>query len=93
MDVMPFVFAQTPNRTVHVKLGATEVTTWTFKLGADYQTKEIDLPPGAAATGEIVLTFEIENSISQYALGLSPDWRPLGLAVRSLSIEHIVPPK
>jgi hypothetical protein len=93
MEVMPFVFAQLPNRTVHVKLGATEVTTWTFKLGEDYQTKEIDLPPGAAATGEIVLTFEIENSISQYALGFSPDWRPLGLAVRSLSIEDIAPPK
>jgi hypothetical protein len=37
-----------------------------------------------------VLTFDIENSVSQYALGLSTDWRPLGIAVRSLKIEAIV---
>jgi hypothetical protein len=38
----------------------------------------------------IVLTFEIENSVSQYALGLNTDWRPLGIALRSLKIEAVV---
>jgi hypothetical protein len=93
MDVKPFVFPQLPNRTIHVKLGAREVATWSFRLGEDYQTREFDLPPGAASAGEIALTFEIENSISLYALGLSPDWRPLGMAVRSLTIENIAPVK
>ncbi len=91
MDVMPFLLLQLPTRTVHVRLGATEVATWTFKLGDEYQMKEIELPPGAAANDEIVLTFEIENSVSPYALGLSPDWRPLGMAVRSLIIENVNP--
>ena len=68
-----------------------EVATWTFKLGEEYQSREIDLPSGAAASGEIVLRFEIENSISRYALGLSPDWRRLGLEVRNLSIDRMVP--
>jgi hypothetical protein len=92
MDVTAFLIPQLPARTVHVWVGATEVATWTFRLGEDHQTEEIDLPPGAAATGAIVLTFEIENSISQYALGLSPDWRPLGMAVSSLEIENVNPP-
>jgi hypothetical protein len=92
MEVMPFLIPQLPARTVHVRVGAAEVATWTFKLGERYQTKEIELPPGAAANGEIVLTFEIENSISSYALGLSPDWRPLGLSVRSLIVENASPP-
>jgi hypothetical protein len=39
----------------------------------------------------LVLTFEIENSISQYALGLNTDWRPLGIAIRSLKIDAAVP--
>jgi hypothetical protein len=93
MEVMPFVIPQLQGRTVHVRLGAAEIATWTFGLGEDYQTKEFELPSGAAATGEIVLTFGIDNSISQYALGLNPDWRPLGIAVRSLSIEDIVLPR
>jgi hypothetical protein len=46
------------------------------------------MPRGAVVNGEIALTFEIENSVSPYALGLSPDWRPLGMAVRSLTIEN-----
>jgi hypothetical protein len=91
MDVKPFLLPQLPIRTIHVRLGATEVATWSFKLGEEYQTMEIDLPPGAAANGELVLTFEIENSISSYALGLSPDWRPLGLSVRSLAVEDARP--
>jgi hypothetical protein len=91
MEVMPFVLPQLPTRTVHVRLGAAEVATWTFGLGEDYQTREIDLPGGAAAAGKIVLTFEIENPISQYSLGLNPDWRPLGMAVRSLMVEDIAP--
>jgi hypothetical protein len=89
IEVKPFVSPQLPSRTIHVKLGATEVAAWTFRLGEDYQTKEFDLPPGAASSGEIALTFEIENAISLYALGLSPDWRPLGMAVRSLTIENV----
>jgi hypothetical protein len=91
MEVTPFLIPQLPARTVHVRVGAEEVATWTFKLGDESQTKEFDLPPGAAANGEIVLTFEIENSVSQYALGLSPDWRPLGMSVSSLSIENVNP--
>jgi hypothetical protein len=91
MDVKPFVLPQLPTRTVHVRLGATEVATWSFKLGEEYQTKQIELPPGAAADGELALTFEIENSVSPYALGLSPDWRPLGLSVRSLTVENAAP--
>jgi hypothetical protein len=92
MELTPFLSPQLPARTVRVRAGAEEVATWTFKLGEGHQTKEIDLPPGAAANGEIVLTFEIENSISQYALGLSPDWRPLGISVSSLTIENVVAP-
>jgi hypothetical protein len=88
IEVMPFLIPQLPARTVHVRVGATEVATWTFKLGEEYQTKEIELPPGAAVDGELVLTFEIENSVSPYALGLSPDWRPLGFSVRSLTVEN-----
>jgi hypothetical protein len=91
MEVMPFLIPQLPARTVHVRVGATEVATWTFRLGEEYQTKEIDLPPGAAVDGELVLTFEIENSVSPYALGLSPDWRPLGFSVRSLTVESASP--
>lgn len=87
MEVMPFLIPQLPARTVHVRLGAREVATWTFKLGDEYETKEIELPPGAGMDGELVLTFEIENSVSPYALGLSPDWRPLGFSVRNLTVE------
>jgi hypothetical protein len=92
IEVMPFLIPQLPTRTVHVLLGATEVATWTFGLGEGRQTKQIDLPPGAAAAGEIELRFEIESSVSQYALGLNPDWRALGMAVRGLSIENMVAP-
>ena len=92
VEVMPFLIPQLPTRTVHVRLGATEVATWTFGLGEGRQTKQIDLPPGAAAAGEIELRFEIESSVSQYALGLNPDWRALGMAVRGLSIENMVAP-
>jgi hypothetical protein len=92
MDAKPFLLPQLPTRTIHVRLGATEVATWTFKPGEEYQTQAVELPPGAAANGELVLTFEIENSVSPYALGLSADWRPLGLSVRSLAIENASPP-
>ena len=44
MEVKPFLIPQLPARTVHVRAGATEVATWTFKLGDEYQTKEIELP-------------------------------------------------
>jgi hypothetical protein len=91
MEVMPFLIPQLPARTVHVRVGATEVATWTFRLGEEYQTKEIELPPSAAVDGELVLTFEIENSVSPYALGLNPDWRPLGFSVRSLTVENASP--
>src|ERR1700676_3226039 len=90
IEVMPFLIPQVPTQTVHVRVGATEVATWTFKLGDGYQTKKIELPPGAAAKGEIVLTFQIERSVSPYALGVSLDWRPLGLSVRSLTVENAV---
>jgi hypothetical protein len=93
MEVMPFLIPQLPARTVHVRLGAKEVATWTFKLGDEYETKEIELPPGAGMDGELVLTFEIENSVSPYALGLSPDWRPLGFSVRNLTVEAGAPIK
>jgi hypothetical protein len=74
-----------------VKLGALDVATWAFQLGEGYQAKAIDLPAGAGMDPHgIVLTFEIENSGWQYALGLSTDWRPLGIAVRSLEIEAVV---
>lgn len=91
IEVMPFLIPQVPTQTVHVRVGATEVATWTFKLGDGYQTKKIELPPGAAAKGEIVLTFQIERSVSPYALGVSLDWRPLGLSVRSLTVENASP--
>ena len=91
MDVMPFLLPQLPARTVRVRLGPTEVAAWTFRLGDRYQTKEIVLPPGAAAKRELLLTFEIDNSVSPYALGLNPDWRPLGLSVRSLTVENASP--
>ena len=58
-----------------VKLGATSIATWTFTQG-DYQVRELDLPAGAASSGQIGLTFEIENAVSQYALDLNDDWRP-----------------
>lgn len=84
MEVMPFSIPQLPPRVVHVKLGATSIVTWTFTQG-DYQVREFDLPAGAASSGQIGLTFEIENAVSQYALDLNADWRPLGIAVRSLT--------
>jgi hypothetical protein len=88
IEAMPFLIRQVPNRTVHVKLAGTEVATWTFQVDHGYQTKQIDLPAGAGTDPRgLALTFEIENSISQYALGLNPDWRPLGISVRSLTIE------
>jgi hypothetical protein len=91
MEVMPFLIPQLPSRTVRVKQGAVDVATWAFQLGEGYQAKAIDLPAGAGMDPQgIVLTFEIENSVSQYALGLNTDWRPLGIAVRSLKIEAVV---
>jgi hypothetical protein len=91
MEVMPFLIPQLPSRTVRVKQGAVDVATWAFHLGEGYQAKAIDLPAGAGMDPQgIVLTFEIENSVSQYALGLNTDWRPLGIAVRSLKIEAVV---
>ncbi|GLR92700.1 MULTISPECIES: hypothetical protein [Bradyrhizobium] len=91
MEVMPFLIPQLPSRTVRVKQGAVDVATWAFQLGEGYQAKTIDLPAGAGMDPQgIVLTFEIENSVSQYALGLNADWRPLGMAVRSLKIEAVV---
>ena len=85
--VMPFLIPQLPVRTVHVKLAGVEVATWLFKLGDGYQVREVDLPARAGANSPLDLTFEIENSVSQYALGLNTDWRPLGIAVRSLTVE------
>ena len=92
LELKPFLLPQLPTRTIHVRLGATEVAAWTFGLGDEYQTRQIELPPGAAANGELVLRFDIENSVSPYALGLSPDWRPLGISMRSLGIEASVVP-
>lgn len=89
MEVMPFVIPQIPRRIVHVKLGTSEVATWSLGLGEDYQEKQFDLPAGAGASGTIALTFEIENAVSQYALRLNKDWRPLGVAVRSLVIQDV----
>jgi hypothetical protein len=92
MEVMPFLIPQLPSRTVRVKQGAVDVATWAFQLGEGYQAKAIDLPAGAGMDPQgIVLTFEIENSVSQYALGLNTDWRPLGIAIRSLKIDASVP--
>ncbi|MEH2483577.1 hypothetical protein V1282_006934 [Nitrobacteraceae bacterium AZCC 2146] len=91
MEVTPFLLPQLPSRTVHVKVAGAEVATWTFQLGEGYQARQIDLPADAGTGPQaLVLTFEIENSISQYALGLNTDWRPLGIAVRSLKIEAVV---
>lgn len=91
MEVMPFLIPQLPSRTVRVKQGDVDVATWTFQLDEGYQAKAIDLPAGAGMDPQgIVLTFEIENSVSQYALGLNTDWRPLGIAIRSLKIEAVV---
>jgi hypothetical protein len=87
MDVMPFLIPQIPNRTVRILSGSQEVAVWAFRLGDGYQTRDIDLPAGAASTGEINLTFLIEPSVSQYALSISEDWRPLGFSVRSLTVE------
>jgi hypothetical protein len=92
MEVMPFLIPQLPSRTVHVKAAGAEVATWTFQLGENYQARQFDLPAGAGMNPQgLVLTFDIENSISQYALGLNTDWRPLGFAVRNLKIEAAVP--
>jgi hypothetical protein len=91
IEVMPFLVPQLPSRTVRVKQGDVYVATWTFQLGEGYQIRQIDLPAGAGMDPHgLVLTFEIENSISQYALGLNTDWRPLGIAVRSLTINAAV---
>jgi hypothetical protein len=85
---MPFLIPQLPVRTVHVKLAGVEVANWVFKLGDGYQVREVDLPAGAGTNPRgLDLTFEIENSVSQYALGLNIDWRPLGIAVRSVTVE------
>lgn len=87
IDVMPFLIPQVPSRTVRVKLAGAEVATWAFQLGDGQQTKQIDLPAGAGSDPHgLALIFEIDNSASQYALGLNMDWRPLGISVRSLTI-------
>jgi hypothetical protein len=87
IEVMPFLIPQVPNRIVRVKLAGAEVATWAFQLGDGQQTKQIDLPAGAGSDPRgLALTFEIDNSASQYALGLNTDWRPLGISVRSLTI-------
>jgi hypothetical protein len=92
IEARPFLNREIPVRTVHLRAGASEVATWKFDHDG-YQAREVDLPPGAATNGEIVLNFEIEHSVSAYALGLSPDWRPLGLSVRSLTIDPVGPPQ
>lgn len=91
MEVKPYVLPQLPSRTVHVRVGPAEIATWIFTAGDEYQTKMVALPPGAAANGEIVLTFEIENSVLPFSLGRLPDWRPLGMSVRSLIVENLAP--
>jgi hypothetical protein len=79
------------SRTVHVRVGSAEIATWSFTVGDEYQTKVVALPPGAAANSEIVLSFEIENSVLPLSLGRIQDWRPLGMSVRSLIVENLAP--
>ncbi|KZD20658.1 hypothetical protein [Tardiphaga robiniae] len=90
MDLMPFQIPQLPTRTVRVKANGVDVATWNFKLGEDYHERSIDLPPGIGLDPRgVVLTFDISDSVSQYALGLNRDWRPVGFSVRSLVLEPI----
>jgi hypothetical protein len=90
MDLMPFQIPQLPTRTVRVKANGVDVATWNFKLGEDYHERSIDLPPGIGLDPRgVVLTFDISDSVSQYALGLNRDWRPVGFSARSLVLEPI----
>jgi hypothetical protein len=91
MEAKPYLPPQLTSRAVHVRVGSAEIAIWTFAVGDEYQTKVVALPPGAAANSEIVLTFEIENSVLPLSLGRVQDWRPLGMSVRSLIVEDLTP--
>jgi hypothetical protein len=74
---------------VRIRLGDLEVATRNFNLGDTMQVRKFALPAGAVVGKEqIVLTFDIEIGLSPCALNISPDWRQLGVAIRSLTVEN-----
>ena len=92
MEVMPFIISQSPSQMVRVMQGGIEVARWNFQSPEAYQPKQFVVQPASQAGNDtIALTLEIENPVSQYALRLNKDSRPLGIAVRSLTVEDANP--
>jgi len=43
----------------------------------------------AADKTQLVFTFDIANPISQYAMSLDADWRPIGFLVHNITMQEI----
>ena len=90
VELTPFLVPQLPSRVVRVKIDDRVVATWTLKLGEGRQVRKMELPAGLVANkAQIVLSFEIENAVSPYALYISSDWRPVGIMVHSLTVQEL----
>jgi hypothetical protein len=89
VELTPFLVPQLPSRRVRVQIDGHNVATWTFKLGDATQVRTVELAADLVRNkAQVVFTFEIENSLSPYALNVSPDWRPVGIMVRSLTVRE-----
>jgi hypothetical protein len=89
IELTPFLVPQIPERNVRLLVNGREVASWKFRLGDARGVRRVELPADLVkGEAQLVLTFEISDSRSPYELNISPDWRPVGIMVRSLRIDE-----
>jgi outer membrane protein OmpA-like peptidoglycan-associated protein len=82
-----FVPEEDPVRTVNVRLNEEVVATWEFSHPQNVFERDLILSAEQLAQGGVVrLTFEVMNPASPGTLGLSSDFRELGISLHSLRV-------
>jgi hypothetical protein len=89
VSAFPFIYGDgLKQQLVTVRSDGAELGRWAIDRDGEYA---VDIPPEHIKDGILSIEFEIPNAASPASLGLSEDTRLLGMAVRRIRVEEVVP--
>jgi hypothetical protein len=88
LDMTAFVPFAHSAQEVEVRAGGHVVGQFEFSARANQGERELNVPAEAISSeGRVALVLSVRNPVSPASLGVSPDPRPLGVALRSIRVQ------
>ncbi len=89
-DVLPFLTDRHRQLSVAVAANGAAICSWEFRQESVETIRSVLIPTGVAGNGALRLDFAFAKPASPAELGLSPDTRHLGFALKSLRLGQTV---